>query len=117
MPMYQALALFVLSLVLTGAGATFMKPLRDSLVRHGFWLTVFAVGGATSAVSAFVASTRRAGTGFTTSHGWPKPFYFRYLSETGERSDGLAAMFFAGNSLVFVAASLVFWTAWRFSRR
>jgi hypothetical protein len=117
MPMYQTIAIFILSLLLTGVIAAFVQPLRESLMRSGAWLTLLAVAGATSAASAFVASTRRAGTGFTTSHGWPKPFYFRYLSETGERSDGWDLVYFTGNLLVFFGALLVLWSIWQLSRR
>ena len=117
MPMYQTIAIFILSLLLTGLVAAFVQPLRDSLMRSSAWLTLLAVAGAASAASASIVSTRRAGTGFTTSFGWPKPFYFRYLSETGERSDGWNLAYLAGNSLVFAGALLVLWSLWQISRR
>ena len=117
MPMYQTIAIFVLSLLLTAISAAFVQRLRNSLMRSSTWLTLLTLAGAASAASALVGSTRRAGTGFTTSFGWPKPFYFRYLSETAERSDGWSLAYLAGNSLVFGGALLVLWSVWQISRR
>jgi hypothetical protein len=117
MPMYQTIGIFTLSLLLTAFVATFVQPLRRSLTRPGAWLALIGVAGTASAASAYVAGTRRAGTGFTTSFGWPKPFYFRYLSETGERSDGWDLLYFTGNSLVFAGALLLLWSVWQISRR
>jgi hypothetical protein len=117
MPMYQTIGIFTLSLLLTAFAAALVQPLRRSLTRPATWLALIGVAGAASAASAFVAGTRRAGTGFTTSFGWPKPFYFRYLSETGERSDGWDPLYFTGNSLVFAGALMVLWSVWQLGRR
>jgi hypothetical protein len=117
MPMYQTIGIFILSLLLTAIVAAFVQPLLKSLMRWGAWLALIAAAGAASATSLIVASTRRAGTGITTSFGWPKPFYFRYLSETGERSDGWNLVYFTGNTLVFAGALLVLWAGWQISRR
>ena len=117
MPMYQAITIFLLSLALTGIAAGFVTGLRSSLSKPPIWLAMLAAAGVASAASAVVASTRRAGTGFTTSRGWPKPFYFRYLSETGGQSDGWSFIYFLGNSLVFTGAALILFTLWRLDRR
>ena len=117
MPMYQALTLFVLALALAILAVVFAPRLRLRLSRPIVWSGVLAAGAAASLLSAFVASTRHAGTGFTTSHGWPKPFYFLYLDEAGARSDGWSVLYFVGNSLLFAGAALLLWTAWQLSRR
>jgi hypothetical protein len=115
--MYQTITFFLLSLVLAAAMAIIRRPLRGSLISTGLWLTALAIAGTLSAASAIVASTRRAGTGFTTSHGWPKPFYFRYSRESGEVSHGWDLLYFIGNSLVFAGVVIVLWSLWQFSRR
>src|SRR5687768_14019538 len=117
MPMLQALAIFGCSLAVALLAAGLRRQPREQLKQPRFWLFLLAGAAASSATSALVASSRRAGTGFTTSHGWPKPFYFRYLSETGVRSQGWDALYFAGNSLAWAGALLVLWSAWRLLRR
>ena len=117
MPMYQAITFFLLALAIAGAAAALVPRLRPGLAKPIPWLVMLALGAAASAASALVSATRHSGTGFTTSHGWPKPFYFRYLGETGSQSDGLSVLYFLGNTLVFTAALLVLWTIWRLARR
>lgn len=117
MPIYQALCSFFLALAVASLTAVFVPRLRRSLSRPIVWIGLLAAGSAASLVSALVASTRHAGTGFTTSHGWPKPFYFRYLDEAGGVSEGWSALYFLGNSLVCAGAALLLWTAWQLSRR
>jgi hypothetical protein len=87
-PMYQALAIFALAVLFAGVSATVVKRLQTDLILPLFWLPLLAGAIALSAASALVEKTRRAGTGLTTSSGGPKSFYFRYISETGARSDG-----------------------------
>jgi hypothetical protein len=115
--MHQAVLAFILALTLTGLGACFRARVKSDLLRLRFWLALGAAAGAGSAASILVSGVRRAGTGITTSYGWPKPFYFRYLSEIGERSDGYSLIYFVGNSLALAGALLIAWTAWRFVRR
>ena len=117
MPMYQAIAIFLVSLTLAACAASLVTTLRLELAKPVIWVRIFAAAVIGSAASTGIAATRHAGTGFTTSHGWPKPFYFRYLSETGERSDGWDLLYFTGNSLVFAGALLVLWSLWQISRR
>jgi hypothetical protein len=64
-----------------------------------------------------VSDSRRTGTGVTTSYGWPKSFYFRYLSEAGELSDGYSFIYFVGNTLALAGHLLTAWVGWRFIRR
>jgi hypothetical protein len=116
-PMFQAVAIFLVTLILTAAAAVYVERLRTDLLRPIFWLILIAVAGMASAASAIVANTRHAGTGFTTSYGWPKPFYFHYLSEAGEQSRGLDIIYFVGNTLVFAGALLIIWTVSRVSGR
>ena len=117
MPMYQALSLFFLALALASLAAIVVPRLRRSLSQPIVWIGLAAAGSAASLLSAFVASTRHAGTGFTTSHGWPKPFYFLYLDEAGAVREGWSVLYFVGNSLLFAGAALLLWTAWQLSRR
>ena len=117
MPMYQTVAIFIVAVLLSAITAIFDHRLRRDLLRPTFWLLLVTAGGAMSAVSALIGKTRHAGTGLTTNYGWPKPFYFRYLSENNIRSDGWEFIYFAANSLVFIAGLLGLWAIWRFSTR
>ena len=117
MPMYQTIAIFVAAVLFVGITAKFENRLRGDLLRPMLWLLLAATGGVISAVSALVDKTRHAGTGFTTSYGWPKPFYFRYLSENNTLTDGWEFIYFAGNSLVFTAGLLGIWAIWRVGTR
>jgi hypothetical protein len=105
--------IFLLALAAFAAAAIVLKRLRSDVASSAFWGLLFAAAAGLSAASALVSHMRRAGTGFTTSYGWPKPFYFRYLSETGERSDGFHAVYFGGNSLAWAAPLLIGWIVWR----
>jgi hypothetical protein len=116
MPMYQALTIFLAAVVISAVGAAFIESLKSDLLRPNFWLVLLPLAALTSAISILVASTRHAGTGFTTSYGWPKPFYFRYLTEAGEQSSGWQSTYFLGNSLVFAGGLLILWTLWRLIR-
>ncbi len=117
MLMYQALAIFAAAVLFASISAAIVKRLKTDLLRPMFWLLLIAAAVLLCAASALVERTRHAGTGLTTSYGWPKPFYFRYLSETGERSDGWEFIYLAGNCLVFVGGLLMLWTIWRLARR
>jgi hypothetical protein len=114
--MHDAVLVFLVGLMLTGSGACFRSRLRMDLLRPGFWLALAAAAGACSAASLLASASRRAGTGITTSYGWPKSFYFRYVSEIGERSDGYSLIYFAGNLLALAGALLIAWTGWRLIR-
>jgi hypothetical protein len=115
--MHQAIAVFLLSLALTGVAASFVTALRLDLLRPVIWIAIFAAGFVASAASALVITTRHAGTGFTTSHGWPKSFYFLHVSETGGESHGWSFLYFLGNSLACIGTVLILWAGWRLLRR
>ncbi len=117
MPMHQAISLFVAALAIAGIAAFVVRSERSALSRLTVSIVILAMAGAASGLSALVAYTRHSGTGFTTSFGWPKPFYFHYLDEAGRRSEGWSVVYFLGNSLVFAAVLLILWTAWRLVRR
>jgi hypothetical protein len=91
--------------------------LRSEFSKWVTWIVILAAALIASAASTVIAATRHAGTGFTTSHGWPKPLYFRYLSETGAEGYGWSFIYFIGNRSVFAGAILTLWTAWRLARR
>jgi hypothetical protein len=115
--MYQALAIFAAGMLFASISGAILKRLKTDLLRTRFWLPLIAAAVFLSAASALVETTRHAGTGLTTSYGWPKPFYFRYLSETGGRSGGWEFIYFAGNCLVFLGGLLMLSTIWRLARR
>jgi hypothetical protein len=114
--MHQTILLFMLALTVAGIAARLRPRLRAYLLRPRFWLTLASAAGAASAVSKLASASRGSGTGTTTSYGWPKPFYFRYLSETGERTEGLNLIYFAGNAFALASALLIAWTLWRLVR-
>jgi hypothetical protein len=115
--MYQAITTFLLCLALAGVAASLVKALRLELSMPATWILIFAAAVIASAASIGISATRHAGTGFTTSHGWPRPFYVRYLSETGVESHGWSLIYFLGNTLVFTGIMLILWTAWKLVRR
>jgi hypothetical protein len=117
MPMYQSFTIFVTAALLSCVTAAAVKRLRIDLLRPVFWPALFTAAATLSAASALFDKTRHAGTGLTTNYGWPKPFYFRYLSETGAQSDGWEFIYFFGNSLVYAGALLMLWTMWRIVTR
>jgi hypothetical protein len=115
--MYQAIATFLLCVALTGVAASRVLAVRLELLKPVTWIVILAAAAVASAASNIISTTRHAGTGFTTSHGWPKPFFFRYLSATGEESYGWDAIYFVGNALAFAGPLLVLWTVYRLIRR
>lgn len=117
MPMYQALAAFIAALLLACAAGAFVERLRADLLRPVFWLCLSAIAAAISAASSLVSRTRHAGTGMTTGHGWPKPFYFSHVDETGAASHGLDVLYFCGNTAAIAGVLLSLWTIWRSFRR
>lgn len=118
MPLHQTLLIFIVSLAAAVALAGGSQALRADLRRPRLWLAVLTVAALVSLGSAvIVGETRHAGTGFTTSHGWPKPFYFRYLAETGARTRGFSALYFIGATLAYAGPLLVLWSILRRLRR
>jgi hypothetical protein len=117
MPMHQTIAAFAVAALMALLGALFVPRLKADFGRRRFWLGLIASASFLSAVSAWVAKADHAGTGFVTRHGWPKPFWFRFVSEYGERESSFEALYFAGNALTYAAMLLLAWTAWRFVRR
>jgi hypothetical protein len=69
-----------------------------------------------SAASAVVRTSGASGTGTRTLHGFPKPFYATWTSwESAARSAGVSWLYFAGNTLAWLAAvcvAAVVWAAW-----
>jgi hypothetical protein len=116
-PIHLALLVFVLAMGVTVVAAARMGRLRGDVRRARFWLLLSTLAATISAASALVSSTRHAGTGFTTSYGWPKPYYFRYLSETGDQSSGFVLLYFAGNTLAVAGALLILWILCRAAQR
>lgn len=117
MPMHQAILTFLFALTLAWVGTRLRPRVASDLLRLRFWMTLAVVAAASSTTSVLASSWRRAGTGTTTSYGWPKPFYFRYVSEGGVVSDGYSLIYFVGNSLALGGAMLIAWTGWRLVRR
>jgi hypothetical protein len=115
--MYHALMVFAAALLSAYASAAFVRKLKSELRRPTFWLLLFVAAAAGSGTSALYGTTRHAGTGLTSSYGWPKPFYFQYVTETGTGSDGLEVLYFTGNTLFYAAALLFAWTAFRIANR
>src|SRR5688500_11107935 len=113
MPLHQTIAAFTAALLLALLAAAFVPKLKGELRRPAFWPILFLLACVPSAASALVAETGHAGTGFVTRHGWPKPFLFDNLRETGERFTNFEPLYFAGNALVYAAVLLLAWTAWR----
>lgn len=117
MPMHQTIAAFAASALIAFLVAAFVPRLKGELRRPDSWLALIALAAAASAASALVAETGHAGTGFVTRHGWPKPFWFDTVRETGERFASFEPLYFAGNMLVYAAVLLVAWTVWRLFRK
>jgi hypothetical protein len=115
MPMFQTVAAFLAAALLAFiVAATSLPRLRADLGTVRFWLALAILASLASAVSALIRHTGHAGTGFITRHGWPKPFWFDFVGEYGERSTGFEPLYFAGNSLAWAAPLLLAWTLWRF---
>lgn len=115
--MHETLAAFALALVSALAAAGLVPRLGRDLRRPLFWTVLLAAAALAGAASALVAETGHAGTGFVTRHGWPKPFLFEFVAETGERKRGFEALYFAGNALAWSAALLAAWTVARLVSR
>ncbi|HYG49215.1 MAG TPA: hypothetical protein VD846_14885 [Allosphingosinicella sp.] len=113
MPLHHTIGLIAAAALLALVAAAFVPRLRRDLRRPAFWAGLIAIACLPSAASALVARTGHAGTGFVTRHGWPKPFWFDHLRETGERFASFEPLYFAGNVLVYAAILLVAWTLWR----
>jgi hypothetical protein len=116
MPLHHAITSFLAAVLFALAAAIFRPGLEADLGRLRFWSILLSCASAASGASALVAGTGHAGTGFVTRHGWPKPYWFEYLGETGERSTGFEPLYFAGNVLAWAAALLLCRTSWRILR-
>ena len=117
MPLYQTIGIFLAAVLLSALASKYADRLKADLSRPIVWLGLLAVGTVCALSSSAIGTTRHSGTGLTTSYGWPKPFYFRYLSETGAHSDQWVFHYLAGNALVFTAGLMLAWTAWRVASR
>jgi hypothetical protein len=117
MPMFQTVAAFLAAALLAFLVAAALRPeFRAKLLAIRFWLALAGLASLASAVSALVEETGHAGTGFVTRRGWPKPYWFDFAGEHGERSTSFDPLYFAGNALGWGAALLLAWTAWRVVR-
>lgn len=117
MPLHQAVAAFIAAVLLAFVASIFRPRLEADLGRLRFWLALMGCASLASAVSALVAETGHAGTGFITRHGWPKPWWFDFVGEYGERSTGFEPLYFAGNMLAHAAFLVSAWSLWRFIRK
>jgi hypothetical protein len=113
MPLHQAITAFIAALLLALVTAIFRPRLEAELGRPSFWLALICCASLASAVSALVAETGHAGTGFVTRHGWPKPWWFDFAGENGERSTSFERLYFVGNMLACASALLPAWSSWR----
>jgi hypothetical protein len=116
MPLHQAIAAFAAALLLALVSAGSRPRLKAELGRLRFWLGLAACASLASAVSALAAKTGHAGTGVVIRHGWPKPYWFDFVGEYGERSTGFEPLYFAGNVLAWAAPFLLAWALWRIVR-
>ena len=116
MPTHTALVVFVVGLVTFSVVATRNLRARADLRSRSFWTVVLAAAGIFSLVSCLRAGSRHAGTGVTTSSGWPKSFYFQYVSEAGEQSKGWSLLCFAANTAFYAGSILLAWAVWRLYR-
>src|SRR5688500_579350 len=117
MPLHQTIAAFTAALLPALLAAAFVPKLKGELRRWAFWPILFLLACAGSAASALAAETGHAGSGFVSRHGWPKPFLFDNLRETGERFTSVEPLYFAGNALAHTAVLLLAWPAWRTALR
>jgi hypothetical protein len=117
MPLHETVAAFAAAALLALVSARFEPRLKGDLRRPGFWAALIALASLPCAASALVAETGHAGTGFVTRHGWPKPYWFDFTGELGERTTQFEPLYFAGNMLVHAAVLLAAWSAWRVVRR
>jgi membrane associated rhomboid family serine protease len=113
MPLHQAITAFGAALLLAFVVAIFRPRLEAELGRLRFWLVLMGCAGLASAASWLVAETGHAGTGFVTRHGWPKPWWFDFVGEHGDRSTSLEPLYFAGNMLAHASVLLLAWSLWR----
>lgn len=117
MTLFETIAAFAVAAILAALISTFKPRLLADLRSFRFWAALMAFAALISAVSTLVGKTRHAGTGFTTSDGWPKPFYFSFLGEDGLRTSDFEPLYFFGNSLFYSAILLIVWSAWRLMRK
>jgi hypothetical protein len=116
--MFTAISLLGGALLLVTLAAWLIPGLRAEISKPSRWLGLIIASALLSLVSSFVSSRRHSGTGDLTSHGWPKPFYFRWESwESADRSVSANPLYFAGNMMVYVAALLVAGMVWHVVRR
>ncbi len=117
MPMFETLLLFALAVTLSSVMTLRSERLRQDFRTQRILLSLLGVALALSAASTLIAERGHAGTGFIVRHGWPKSFFYRLTSETGERSQGFEPLYFAGNTLVYLGALLLLWSLVRLARR
>lgn len=114
--MHETIAAFAGALLIALAAAAFRPGLKAELRRLGFWTALIGGASLAGAVSALVWERGHAGTGFVIRRGWPKPYWFDFAGEYGERSTALEPHYFAGNVLAWAAAFLLAWASWRIVR-
>ncbi len=117
MPMFEALLIFAMTVVLSSFMVLRSDRLRDDFRKPRVLFSLLGVAVLLSAASALIGERGHAGTGFIVRHGWPKSFFYRVTSETGELSQAFEPLYFAGNTLVYLGAALLAWSLSRLARR
>ena len=117
MPMFEALLLFALAVVLSSVAVLRSDRLRQDFRSPRLLFALLAAAVLLSGASAVVAERGHAGTGFIVRHGWPKAFFYRMTSETGQASQGFELLYFTGNTFVYLGAALLAWSMYRLVRR
>jgi hypothetical protein len=94
--------------------------LRHTLVRPRVVLTFLGLSVSLSTASALITTSGASGTGTRRSYGFPKPFYFTWISwEQPVSNAGFEWLYFAGNCVswfAIVSVVAVFWAVVRRSR-
>ena len=86
--------------------------LKRALRRWPTWAALALGGSVAGLASAVSQQTGYSGDRLLTRYGWPKPFAFSYLDETGRRVTEVTPLYLAGNAAFFAAVGLAALTGW-----
>lgn len=117
--MRLAVLLLVSALIITAVGALVLvlPSVRRQFLSLKYVLAAVLLSALLSVGSAVVSRSSGSGTGTRTSHGFPKPYYFRWESWEQPISDaGVNWLYFAGNCIAWlsvVSLTMVIWLAAR----
>jgi hypothetical protein len=104
MPLAQLLLASLAVLGIVAIASLRAPALRRALLRRRPLAVLLALSILCSAGSAVVRSSGASGTGTRTSYGFPKPFYFTWVSwEHPVSSTGFEWLYFAGNCVGWLA--------------